>query len=122
MRPADSHLTPQEMELLLFGPVDPGSSDAGSASALEAQQHLSGCAVCQSVAEKYRKADELLRSLERKKGSDSKSGGPARPGTECPTEDVWLSWAAGLLSDKEAADYVAHAATCNRCSALLKEA
>src|SRR3954454_11047687 len=114
MRPADSHLTPQELELLLFGPADPRDSNAGSASAREAQQHLSGCADCQSVAEKYRKADEMLRALE---AGSRRSSGQNRSihqrAADCPADEIWLSWAAGLLTDEESADYVVHAAACD---------
>ena len=63
MRPADMHLTPQELQLLLFGATDSETSIADSAAAQEAQQHLSGCAVCQQVAQKYTNADSLLRGL-----------------------------------------------------------
>jgi CHAT domain-containing protein/tetratricopeptide (TPR) repeat protein len=124
MRPAGSHLTPQEVDLLLFGPADPRDSDTDDASAREAQQHFSECAVCQSVAEKYRKADEMLRALEWKnKGSRSQSGSREQRSPDCPADDdVWLSWTAGLLTDEEAAGYVAHAAACNRCAPLLREA
>jgi CHAT domain-containing protein/tetratricopeptide (TPR) repeat protein len=116
MRSADLHLTPQEMELLLFGPADPRNGDTGDASA-----HLSGCALCQSVAEKYRKADEILRNVgPRNKGQVNQNQSSAGP--DCPEEDVWLSWAAGLLTDEEAVGYVAHAAACNWCAPLLKEA
>src|SRR5258708_4305590 len=117
------------MESLLFGPADPRDSNTDSASAREAQQHLSGCAVCQSVAEKYRKADELLRVL--KPGNKSSLGGghanatvpgTGKRGPDCPDEQTWLSWAAGLLTDEEAAGYVAHAAACDRCALSLREA
>lgn len=123
MRPADFHLTPQEMASLLFGPADPRDSDTGSASAREAQQHLSGCTVCQSVAEKYRKADEMLRALSASAGNANAAVRVAgKRGSDCPDEQTWLSWAAGLLTDEEAAGYVAHAAACSWCAPLLREA
>lgn len=123
MRPADLHLTPQEMESLLFGPADPRDSNVGSASAREAQQHLSGCAVCQSVAEKYRKADEMLRVLEAGTGrSSGQNGGIHQRTADCPADEIWLSWAAGLVTDEEGATCVAHAAACSRCALLLREA
>jgi CHAT domain-containing protein len=120
MRPADEHLTPQEMESLLFGPADPRDSNA-AASAREAQLHLSGCAVCQSVAETYRKADEGLRVLLSEDRMSSGRKPPVRT-PECPDEEVWLSLAAGLLPDQQAANHVFHAAGCDWCSPRLKEA
>ena len=133
MRPAELHLTPQEMDLLLFGPADPRGSNADNASVRDAQKHLSGCAVCQSVAEKYRKADEALRSLgswdqgaSNRDGQgasdDAGSSGGSRRGPHCPPEDTWLSLAAGLLNEEEEARHRTHAAACKWCGPLLKEA
>ncbi len=62
MRSADEHLTPQEIEQLLFG-ADDSKDNAGGGAAPEAQQHLSGCAVCQAVADKYRNVDSALKGL-----------------------------------------------------------
>jgi CHAT domain-containing protein len=111
------------MELLLFGPDDPRDRNVDSASAREAQQHLSGCAVCQSVAEKYRKADEMLGALEAgNRRSSGQNSGIRQRTADCPADEIWLSWAAGLLTDEEAATCVAHAAACSRCASLLREA
>src|SRR5579859_5392780 len=133
MRPADMHLSPQELQSLLFGATDSKTTIADSAAAQEAQQHLSGCAVCQLVAKKYTKADSLLRGLSSgNKGlrnlevGDKLSGDQGRPegpkrGRDCPADETWLNLAAGLISDEEAARYVAHAAQCDWCGPLLKE-
>ena len=132
MRPADMHLTPQEVESLLFGAT--GSTTVFAAAAeQEAQQHLSGCAVCQSVAEKYTNADSMLRGLilgnkgprnadvgDEFTGNKGTSDGPKRA-TDCPAEQVWPNLAAGLIKEEEAARYVAHAAQCDWCGPLLKE-
>ncbi len=127
MRPAEAHLTPQEFELLLFAASD-SNADASSAGASEAQQHLSGCAACQSVAERYRKNEEKLWKLKswlqasRGRTSSSAGGSSAVRRPECPEEPIWFSLAAGLLSDGECALYVSHAARCDWCGPFLKEA
>jgi CHAT domain-containing protein len=118
MRPADTHLTPQELEFLLFGTADSTTTTADSAAAQEAQQHLSGCAVCQSVADKYRNADAALKGLGTRNNRASKA--PTR-GTDCPADETWLRLAAGLISDEEAARYVTHAAQCDWCGPLFRE-
>lgn len=123
MRPADAHLTPQEFELLLFEVADSNNSNATGASVPEAQQHLSECAGCRSVAERYRNAEEALRTLESgNKASVNKNRGnePLR-GPDCPIGKMWLSLAAGLMEEDEASRYVTHAATCDWCGPLLKE-
>ncbi len=75
MRSADEHLTPHEIDQLLFG-VDDSKDNAGGGAAPEAQQHLSGCAVCQSLAKKYTNADSLFRGLSSgNKGFRNRSSG-----------------------------------------------
>jgi CHAT domain-containing protein/tetratricopeptide (TPR) repeat protein len=125
MRPAEEHLTPQEFELLLFAAGD-SNTDAGGTLALEAQQHLRGCADCQSMAEKYRKSEEKLRNLKswlhasRRRATSGDRAPVRRP--DCPDEQIWLSLSAGLLSDSECALCASHAARCDWCGPLLKEA
>ena len=121
MRPADKHLTPQELDLLLLNQADSRDSNASGALSSEAQQHLNGCVYCQSVAEKCRKAEEALRNL--RAWSRTSGGGKAlAPGSECPREDIWSTLAVGLMKDEESATFVTHAATCGWCGPRLKEA
>jgi CHAT domain-containing protein len=132
MRSADEHLTPQEIDQLLFG-ADDSKDNAGGGAAPEAQQHLSGCAVCQSVARKYTKADSLLtglssgnKSLWNLEVGDKLSGDQRRPegpkrGRDCPADETWPNLAVGLIREEEAAHYVAHAVQCGWCGQLLKE-
>ena len=121
MRPADKHLTPQELDLLLLNPADSRDSNASGALSSEARQHLNGCMYCQSVAEKCRKAEEALRNL--RTWSRTSGGGKAlAPGSDCPPEDTWSVLAAGLMEDEKAALFVTHAATCGWCGPRLKEA
>jgi CHAT domain-containing protein len=132
MRPADMHLTPQELQLLLFGVTDSETSIADSAAAQEAQQHLSGCAVCQQVAQKHTNADSLLRGLNlgnkgfrndlsgNESGNKGTSNRPKR-GKDCPGQETWPNLAAGLINEEEATFYVSHAAQCDWCGPLLKE-
>lgn len=121
MRPADKHLTPQELDLLLLNPADSRDSNAPGALPPEAQQHLNGCEYCQSVAEKCRNAEEALRNL-RTWGKTSGGGKSLVPGPECPREDTWSTLAAGLMNDEEAGPFITHAATCGWCGPRLKEA
>src|SRR6266853_4540599 len=117
MRPADEHLTPQEFEQLLFETAD-SKGNANRASAQQAQQHLSGCAVCQSVAEKLKKIDSALRAL----GTNQGSSKPPTRGSECPADDAWVRLAAGVMAQEEMGPYVTHAAQCDWCGPLLKQA
>src|SRR5947209_6971768 len=98
MRPADAHLNPQEFELLLFGEAD---SNASEEVASEAQKHLGECLVCQSVAEKYHRAEEALKSLQDHYNSYSRENTGARISSDCPAADTWPKLAAGLIKKDE---------------------
>src|SRR5215472_8789236 len=63
MRPADAHLTPQELQDLFFAAAEPNVTSADRNDQREAQQHLDGCDVCKGMARKYANADSLLRAL-----------------------------------------------------------
>ncbi len=121
MRPADKHLTPQELDLLLLNPANSRDSNASGALSSEARQHLNGCVYCQSVAEKCRKAEEALRNL--RTWSRTSGGGKALvPGPDCPPEDTWSVLTAGLMEGDKAAPFITHAGTCGWCGPRLKEA
>jgi tetratricopeptide (TPR) repeat protein len=122
MRPADAHLNPQEFELVLFGLADSGTSNIGNSQAFEAQQHLEKCVVCQVMVEKYRSADEMLNRLKTGNKTSFSKGTETQRKTECPVEQTWLLVAAGLIEEEEAKICVAHAANCDGCGLLLKEA
>ena len=117
MRSADMHLTPQELELLLFEATDSAGVEGGSTSTRDALQHLEGCAICQSAAERYQNVEAALKRLgSRGKGTSS----VATRGMHCPAEEVWPRLAVGLIQE-EAASYISHAAECDFCGLLLKE-
>jgi hypothetical protein len=44
------------------------------------------------------------------------------PPPACPPEDTWARVATGLIPDREAAPWIAHAAECEFCGPLLREA
>jgi tetratricopeptide (TPR) repeat protein len=108
--------------LALFGVADSSNSNASKAQALDAQQHLKTCAMCQATAEKYRKAEEILNGLRTRDKTSLPQGKEPERGTECPVEQTWLLVSAGLIQGDEAKVYVTHAATCDWCGPLLKEA
>lgn len=119
MRPADEHLTPREFGLLLLSVADSKNSSAAGTLEPAAQQHLEGCAACQSRADRYRRVEEALSAMRISVSSDPRK---ALPGPDCASEESCLRIAAGLMNDDEAARLLSHAAVCRRCGALLKKA
>ncbi len=122
MRSADAHLNPQEFGLALFGIADSGTSNTGNSQAFEAQQHLKICGVCQAMAERYRNAEEMLDRLRDGSKTSFSRGKETQRKTECPVEQTWLLVAAGLIDEEKAKICIGHAASCDWCGPLLKEA
>lgn len=114
MRPADPHLTPQELELVLLSGAGPNLTTAERAQAQEAQGHLERCEYCRSVAKQYANIDSALGRL--RAGAN-----PVRK-KDCPEESVWLEVAAGLADKGQSAKLLEHAAQCDYCGKLLREA
>jgi tetratricopeptide (TPR) repeat protein len=122
MRPADAHLNPHEIELALFGVTGSDPGNTSNSQVLEAQQHLKTCVVCQAMAERYRNAEEMLDRLRAGSKTSFSRGKETQRKAECPVEQTWLLVAAGVIEEEKAKIYVAHAANCDWCGPLLKEA
>jgi tetratricopeptide (TPR) repeat protein len=118
MRAADEHLTPQELESLLFAATDPKVPIAPGGAEPAAKQHLDECAACQQMAKKYVNAETALETL---RTWSRRSSQPAPKTPDCPEDEIWLRIAAGLADNAAAAHYVTHAAQCDRCGKLLQE-
>jgi CHAT domain-containing protein len=114
VRRADSHLTPQEFELVLFTGSGPNLATAERAQAQEAQRHLERCEYCRSVAKQYSNVDSVLGRL--RAGPN-----PVRK-EDCPEESLWLEVATGLSDEGQSAKLLEHAAQCDYCGSRLREA
>jgi len=66
------------------------------------------------VAKEHIDADAALRAL--------KSTAQPFRGRDCPPDETWLHLSAGLMEDLEAARHLQHAARCDWCGKLLREA
>jgi hypothetical protein len=114
-RPADRHLTQDELEALVSpsalkrGELSSSGNDPG-----EVASHMTQCEKCRSLAGRYSVAEERLASL--------RSGGDLPRQDHCPVDEEWLSVAAGLLPAERFENYMNHAANCDHCATLLREA
>ncbi len=115
MRAADKHLTPSELESLLFAATDSNVA-VDNVTSQEAQQHLDRCDVCTAMAKKYANADSMLRNAAWR---NKPLSGP--PGDNCPPEEIWSRVAAEAIYDAAASQYISHAAQCDWCGRLLRE-
>lgn len=110
----EGHLTNEEMDhylRLIVNPEAVGSQDWQTST--EVQAHLNCCPECQSRLQAEEAYLHELKSF-RSSGSQSKR-------KDCPPEEIWLQLA-GNCVEKDSALYLDHAARCDSCSRLLREA
>ena len=107
MRLLEDHLSPQELASL---PVSPEALASGGPDQQQLSQHLQRCEACSSLAQTH----WSLSSLRVPNAS-------ATDNETCPTENVWLEFAAGLRPE-QSSTLLAHAAGCNACAVAFREA
>lgn len=108
------HLNNQEIDELLQSTTGDGPVKSANPGHLEeARRHLKDCATCQMLMREHEHAIESLALLK-----------PTSPGTKgpiCPPDYIWLDIAAGIL-DRDAENDLGHAAECDHCGPLLRQA
>lgn len=114
-RRTDQHLTEEELETLA-SVAEARRPDAGLSSPDErdVSLHLGTCERCQLLASRYLAASARLSTL--------RSGNDSPRGEECPPEEEWLRVAGGLLPAGRAEKDMLHAASCDHCGPLLRNA
>ena len=90
------------------------SSEAHDAALAKALRHLELCEDCRRVAELNKAATGMLDQL--------KSRGQAAPKPDCPPVREWPLVVTGEIGPEKAREYLLHAAECDSCGALLREA
>ena len=108
------HLNSEEIdELLQLTTSDAPVENANPEHLEDVRRHLKDCATCQMMMRAHEDATESLALLK-----------PTNPGTKgpiCPPDYVWLDIAAGIV-DKDAENDLSHAAQCDHCGSLLRQA
>lgn len=108
------HLNNDEIEQLLArAPELWNKEPVDKTVQTDALNHLEACESCQMKVRAHREAAERLAQL--------KSGGVGLRGSNCPPKGVWIELAAGV-STKDSGSYLNHAAQCEHCGPLLREA
>lgn len=114
-RPADRHLTQDELEALVS--ISSLKTEEFVFSADDSEDlasHIAQCEKCRALAESYTAAEARLVSL--------RSGHSLARKDDCPADEEWLSVAAGLLPAERIDRDMNHAANCDHCGSLLREA
>jgi CHAT domain-containing protein len=114
-RPIDQHLTQNELEALASSSaVREGKLASAEEHERDLRSHVAECETCRSLVTDHLTAQERLASL--------KAGFDVPRTAECPPEEVWLSVVGGLLGTDEAQKQTRHAASCDHCGPLLRQA
>jgi CHAT domain-containing protein/tetratricopeptide (TPR) repeat protein len=110
-----SHLNNDEIERLLLSALDLGDDQQANKKAVQSDafDHFKGCDSCQMMVRAHREAADTMARL--------KSSSIGLRGSDCPSESVWLDLAAGV-SIKNSEICLNHAAQCEHCGPLLREA
>jgi hypothetical protein len=110
----DLHLTSDQIDELLQSAADSKLNQVANRDHLEGtRRHLKDCPTCQTRMRAHKQAIESLALL--------KPTTPGAQGPICPPDYVWLDIAAGIL-DQDAENDVSHAAQCDHCGSLLRQA
>jgi CHAT domain-containing protein len=110
LRPADEHLTVEEILQILFRLAHP---EDGSIER-ELEEHLDHCEHCFQVKEEHLQLMSKLYQFG--KAGDSNPTGP------CPPLAIWAEVVAGLMPRNAALRHLEHAATCSVCTEELQSA
>ena len=110
----DKHLNSDQIDELLQSAADSTPNQGANRDHLEnARRHLKDCTTCQMRMRAHEQAIESLALLKPKT--------PGAKGLICPPDFVWLDIAAGIL-DRDAENDLSHAAQCDHCGSLLRQA
>jgi CHAT domain-containing protein/tetratricopeptide (TPR) repeat protein len=114
-RPADRHLTQEELETLISSSARIGRElPLAGVDPSDVAGHIAECERCRLLVENHASVKARLDAL-RSRFGDSR-------GENCPPDEKWLSVVTGLLPMDRTDKYVRHAANCDHCGALLRAA
>lgn len=101
MTASNEHITPEEVLRLLHAHARGHKEDHES----KLEEHLRHCQRCRQVVEEYQRA---MSGLYQNRVDASTPG-------RCPDSGTWGELACGIIAQKEAAQYLEHAASCSSC-------
>ena len=108
------HLSQEDFERLAFNATSHDSRQSDDPALTKALRHIEICDVCREVARLNQAATRMLNQL--------KTRGLATPRADCPSASEWPLVVAGQVESEKAREHLRHAADCDRCGALLRQA
>ena len=109
-----SHLSAEEISFLVQDLEAAPHPNIPRAVRISQQAHLASCSECASSFANLRNVQVIRRSLGKCVNSKSSD--------HCADEGLWLEVAAGIADAEESRKFVIHAAECDHCGRLLREA
>jgi len=115
-RPFDRHLDEDEIDALLFSAQrETREAEISETYLREIQSHVESCEFCVRKARMHKDTQSEIDRL--------RVTHPVHAGPDCPhDESEWLNLAAGLQPEEKSKDLMRHAAECDHCGSLLREA
>ena len=119
------HLSQEDFERLALSatshdPFGRSERDAGPSqqshdvALTKALRHIEICDACRTVAQLHQAATRTLDQL--------KTSGLATPRADCPSASTWPLVVAGQVEAEKAREYLRHAADCDHCGPLMRQA
>jgi len=109
----ESHLDDEQIDQIVGFASDWEDQPALNQTDDKARAHLENCEICQSRVAAEKTMMEWLSKL--------KLRSPVPSGPNCPPGDIWIEMAAGGMGE-EFSGYSDHAAQCDHCGPLLRQA
>ena len=113
MEGTEKHLSQEQLEELSRGSVSPVDL-APPRELVDARRHLAACAECRRVLEMYSRFERSL--------GDLRIDIPGKAQSGCPSIQTLNDVAAGIKAPREAEEVIGHAAKCDHCGPLLRQA
>ncbi len=116
LRPWDKHLDSDELDQLVHAQAA-AVGDAGlppEQVLVESRRHVESCDACSRMLQLHIGVQSEIAGMSAPRNS--------RPRANCIAYSEWLSVAAGLLPEAETTKLIAHAAACEHCGPLLRQA
>jgi CHAT domain-containing protein len=112
METSDEHLSQEDFERLALSAAS--AQESHDAELAKVLRHLEICDVCREEAR--------LNQVVTGEFDQLKSRGMAAPGPDCPSVTEWPLVVTGQTESEKAHEYLLHAADCDHCGSLLREA
>jgi CHAT domain-containing protein/tetratricopeptide (TPR) repeat protein len=110
----EKHLSIEQIENLIETQPDAREAHRQSVASEEARRHVATCDICRKLVSVHEECDKTLNSLRVGNSTDLTD--------DCPSESFLRELVSGILEPAEAGQLLRHAAGCDHCGPVLRDA